>query len=326
MIRRKSILVHHKILSAQCVLWVSCVCPLVCGAQDRSSVRMLADGIELYELEAYEAADVLLSGIDASELRGASLAQWREYTDLARDAATAQQSIRREFEQARRAIADGDFARARELLGAILAHEYTPIELQITARARLAKVSMLERRKAPSAVPARRLAAPAVPSTVQQSTDPVGRAREFIALGEEAIRRGDYPEAQAYFNRALIQVPSSPLEEVVIAVSRAAVEHMPVAKIHEVERVAPPRHRVAMNLQLGVGRLIGVQSFQFVGGPPSGVGAPGFVQLPHVSRTQIKTSVSMPARSLGARSYTQIQDYLVLFKPKIAPDAPAHDP
>lgn len=326
MIRRKSILVDHKVVSAQCVLWVSCVCPLVCVAQDRSPMRMLAEGIELYELEAYEAADVLLSGIDASELRGSSVEQWRKYTDLARDAATAQQSIRRKFEKARRAIADGHLARARELLGAILDHEYTPIELQITARARLAKVSMLERRKTPSVAAGRRQIAPPLPVAAPQSTDPVALAREFIVLGEEAIRQGDYARAQEYFNRALTHVPAAPLEEVVIAVPRAAVEHLPVAKIHEVERVAPPRHRVAMNLQLGVGRLIGVQSFQFVGGPPSGVGAPGFVQLPHISRTQIKTSVSMPARSLGARSYTRIQDYLVLFKPKIARDAPAQDP
>lgn len=289
-------------------------------------MRMLAEGIELYELEAYEAANLLLSGIEGSELRGSSLEQWRKYTDLARDAATAQQSIRREFEQARRATAEGDLARARQLLGAVLDHEYTPIELQITARARLAKVVMLERRKTPSGAPGRPLPAPAVPAAVPQSTDPVTLAREFIALGEEAIRQGDYARAQEYFNRALTQVPAAPLEEVAIAVPRAAVEHMPVAKVHEMEYFAGPRHRVAMNLQLGVGRLIGVQSFQFAGGPPSGVGAPGFVQLPHISRTQIKTSVNVPARSLGARSYTQIQDYLVLFKPKIAPDAPAHNP
>ncbi len=326
MVRRKPILARLRILSAQWVLWVSLVCPLVCVAQDRSAERQLAQGIELFELEAYEAAEVLLSGVDESELRGSSLEQWHKYTDLARDAASAQQSIRQKFGQARRAIHDGDFARARQLLRAVLDHEYAPIELQITARARLAKVSMLERRKTLTAAQGRQLPTPPVPAAAPQSIDPVALARELVALGEEAIRQGDYPGAQAYFNRALIQVPTSPLEEVVVPVSRAAVAHMPVAKVHEVERVVRPRHRAMMNLQLGVGRLIGVQSFQFVGGPSSGVGAPGFVQLPHISRTQINTSVSMPARSLGARSYTYIQDYLVLFKPKISPDTPARNP
>ena len=60
-----------------------------------------------------------------------------------------------------------------------------------------------------------------------------------------------------------------------------------------------------------------LEEFGFSGGPQSGVGAPGFVQMPSISRTQIKTSVSLPAHSSGSRSRTIVQDYLILFKPRL---------
>lgn len=58
--------------------------------------------------------------------------------------------------------------------------------------------------------------------------------------------------------------------------------------------VSPDRRYVTMNLQPGVGRLVAVNSFQFSGGPITGVGAPGFVQLPIIQRQQVKTTVTVP--------------------------------
>ena len=57
---------------------------------------------------------------------------------------------------------------------------------------------------------------------------------------------------------------------------------------------SPDRRYVMMNLQPGVGRLVAVNTFQFSGGPITGVGAPGFVQLPIVQRQQIKTTITVP--------------------------------
>ncbi|MCH8853303.1 MAG: hypothetical protein IID41_11730, partial [Planctomycetes bacterium] len=58
--------------------------------------------------------------------------------------------------------------------------------------------------------------------------------------------------------------------------------------------VSPDRRYVTMNLQPGVGRLVAVNTFQFSGGPISGVGAPGFLQLPIIQRQQVKTTVTVP--------------------------------
>jgi general secretion pathway protein D len=58
--------------------------------------------------------------------------------------------------------------------------------------------------------------------------------------------------------------------------------------------VSPDRRYVTMNLQPGVGRLIAINTFQFSGGPITGVGAPGFVQLPIIQRQQVKTTVTVP--------------------------------
>ena len=108
----------------------------------------------------------------------------------------------------------------------------------------------------------------------------------------------------------------------VLVADRMNVHNMPVTQVEEVHLVAP-RRRVTMNMQFGVGRLIGVQSFQFAGGPRSGVGAPGFVQLPNISRTQIKTTATAPAPSIGGgRTLTFVQDYLVLFMPLLDPPRP----
>ena len=58
--------------------------------------------------------------------------------------------------------------------------------------------------------------------------------------------------------------------------------------------VSPDRRYVTMNVQPGVGRLIAINTFQFSGGPITGVGAPGFVQLPIIQRQQVKTTVTVP--------------------------------
>ncbi|MCH8851939.1 MAG: hypothetical protein IID41_04730 [Planctomycetes bacterium] len=58
--------------------------------------------------------------------------------------------------------------------------------------------------------------------------------------------------------------------------------------------VSPDRRYVTMNIQPGVGRLIAMNTFQFSGGPITGVGAPGFVQLPIIQRQQVKTTVTVP--------------------------------
>ncbi|MCG3138294.1 MAG: hypothetical protein HJJLKODD_02156 [Phycisphaerae bacterium] len=57
---------------------------------------------------------------------------------------------------------------------------------------------------------------------------------------------------------------------------------------------SPDRRYVYMNLQPGTGRVVAVDSFPFTGGPTTGVGASGVVQLPVVQLQQIKTTVTVP--------------------------------
>ncbi len=289
-------------------------------AVDPNPADQLVQAIALYDSQDFAEAKALFSRLDPTALSDAARAQFEEYRNLTEVAMAGVSDARDKYNEARGAVRSRQLARAKELLAEVIANAHTPTDLKISARARLARVALLERRQSlkPASNPQSRPTQ--TPSLFTVNSDPMDRAREFVRLGAGAVRRRDYFKAQQYFNAAVMLVPDAPLEEIVVLVPAGMnVSHMPVSQVEEVHLVAPPR-RVTMNMQFGVGRLIGVQSFQFAGGPQSGVGAPGFVQLPNISRTQIKTTATAAAPSIGrGRSFTFVQDYLVLFMPILDP-------
>ncbi len=292
-------------------------------AGDPTPADRLAQAVALYDSQDYTEAKALLSELDPAGLSDSARAQFEKYRDLTDAALAGLSDARDKYNQARGAVRNHELARAKELLAEVIDNAHAPTDLKISARARLARVALLERKQSRNPAPSPQNTPAQSPSLFAAHTDPMDRAREFVRLGRDAVRRRDYFRAQERFNEAVMLVPDAPLEEIVVAVPRGMnVSHMPVSEVEEVYLVAP-RRRVTMNMQLGVGRLIGVQSFQFVGGPRSGVGAPGFVQLPNISRTQIKTTATASAPSIGGgRTLTFVQDYLVLFMPRLDPPIP----
>ena len=289
-------------------------------AGDPEPAGRLKQAIALYNSQDYAEAKAMLSELDATALSDPAREQFEEYRNLTGAAIAGVSEARDKYNQARGAVRNHELAKAKELLAEVIDNAHVPTDLKISARARLARVALLERRQSRNPAPSPQSIPAQSPSVLTVHADPMDRAREFVRLGSAAVRRRDYFEAQEHFNAAVMLVPDAPLEEIVVLVPAGMnVSHMPVSQIEEVHMVAP-RRRVTMNMQFGVGRLIGVQSFQFAGGPQSGVGAPGFVQLPNISRTQIKTTATAPASSIaGGRTFTFVQDYLVLFMPMLDP-------
>ncbi len=315
--------------SHMAVLMIGCLLTSY-GAEagDPDPADRLEQAIALDDSQDYTDAKALLDELDPTALSDSAREQFEKYVGLTDAAMAGVSEARDKYNQARGAVRNRQLAQAKELLAEVIDNTYTPTDLKISARARLARVALLERRQSrqqsrqpalsPQNTPARS------PSLFTVHTDPLDRAREFVRLGNDAVRRRDYFKAQQHFNEAVMLVPDAPLEEIVVLVPAGMnVSHMPVAQVEEVH-IGVPARRVTMNMQFGVGRLIGVQSFQFAGGPQSGVGAPGFVQLPNISRTQIKTTATAPAPSIGGgRTFTFVQDYLVLFKPRLdSPNPP----
>ena len=310
------------------VLMIGCLLATYSAeAGDPDPAGRLKQAIALYGSQDYAEAKSLLSKLDAAGLSDSARAQFVKYRNLTDAAMAGVSEARDKYNQARGAVRNRQLAQAKKLLAEVIDNAHVPTDLKISARARLARVALLERKQSrqqsrnpapsPQNAPAR------LPSLFTVHTDPMDRAREFVRMGTAAVRRRDYFKAQEHFNAAVMLVPDAPLEEIVVLVPAGMnVNHMPVTQVEEVH-LGVPRRRVTMNMQFGVGRLIGVQSFQFAGGPQSGVGAPGFVQLPNISRTQIKTTATAPAPRIGGgRTLTFVQDYLVLFKPLLDPPRP----
>ncbi|MCH8879578.1 MAG: hypothetical protein IID34_06800 [Planctomycetes bacterium] len=292
-------------------------------AGDPDPAGRLKQAIALYDSQDYAEAKALLSELDPTALSDSAGEQFEKYRNLTDVAMAGASEARDKYNQARGAVRNRQLADAKELLAEVIDNPYVPTDLKISARARLARVALLERRQSRNPAPSPQNTPVRSPSLFTVHTDPLDRAREFVRLGSDAVRRRDYFKAQEHFNEAVMLVPDAPLEEIVVLVPAwMNVSHMPVTQVEEVHLVAP-RRRVTMNMQFGVGRLLGVQSFQFAGGLRSGVGAPGFVQLPNISRTQIKTTATASASSIGGgRTFTFVQDYLVLFKPRLDPPKP----
>ncbi len=287
-------------------------------AGDLVPTDRLKQAVGLYYSQDYAEAKILLSELDPTVLSDSARGQFEKYSSLIDAAMAGVSEARDKYNRARGAVRNHQLAQAKDLLADVIDNAHAPADLKISARARLARVALVERRQSRNPAPSPQNAPAQSPSLLTVRTDPMDRAREFVRLGNEAVHRRDYFKAQEYFNAAVMLVPDAPLEEIVVLVPAGMnVDHMPVSQVEEVHLVAP-RRRVTMNMQLGVGRQLGVQSFQFAGGPQSGVGAPGFVQLPNISRTQIKTTATASAASIGGgRSFTFVQDYLVLFKPRL---------
>lgn len=242
--------------------------PSLLSAATPATFQHLAQAIELYEQEEYTEAHTLLMGIDPDELGTAGRQRLSKYSKLAARAVGRLGAARQAYQRAKAAIRDADFTKAKVLLGEVLENEYAPIELRVSARARLAKVSLLERQASagnvlkhpdPQKQPSTK---PVVPPVVSPNVDPLAQAKKLIKLGSAALAEGRYFEAQKHFSMAAWYVPNAPLEKITVPVPAGLnVDHLPVAGVQERQVIAFSPHWVTMNLQVGVGRLLGVQSF-----------------------------------------------------------------
>jgi len=288
----------------------------------------LDQAVYLFQETDYEAARTLLREIEVGLLNTADRDLHKKYYELSETAVIQLKTARQELAQAMLAVSDEDFDSARSLLGSVLNSEYAPADLKIRARARLAKVRILERKHV-ATVRSSKVGSPSsgasqqAPATGQatQVKDPVSWARDFVEKGMEAIDRGEYQLAQYYFNMAIQLVPDAPRQEMCVeATPGANLSLIPVTKVQHRNVLARSNRRVTMNLQGGIGRLANMQTFPFTTGPMSGVGASGFVQLPNMHRSQIKTTASVGVNSVslgGGRSFTIVKDYITLVKPQI---------
>lgn len=305
-------------------------------------------------------AQRLLSGVKLASLTPAQRRTFDELSAATRRAAEQHRQAYQNYKLAESLLRSGDRAGARALYAKIASSPASGAECAALARARLARMEQPDGQTAGGAWRVDGLAGPGAPginsatpaglnpstSTAELGQDPAadaerpiaaviralppaesdplpprGRAKKLIADGMTALRQGDYQLAQDYFSVAFWYVPDAPAEQLFIEPQDPGVlQHLPVSAVHHVETVAAPRRHVTMNLEFGVGRVVGVNTFQFTGSPTSGTGASGFVQLPIISRTQLKTTATAPAGPIvpsGGRSYTMVRDYLVLIRPRL---------
>lgn len=307
-------------MAAACIMMYSA---LSIG-QEPAASNILAQAAKLYDLQEFSELQILLNGINEDDLEADDRIRLLDYRERNKQAIAGSQAAVLGFNLAVVKMIKENYAQAKEALQGVLNNPYSPVELRISARARLARIRLIERKQAKThrnqARPSASLAQPdpasaggAAPKT---SNDPVLKAKELVERGMNAIDRGDYDQAQQFFNLAILQVPDAPREMIRVEPYGAVeLRNYPVNVVEQVEIVEPPRVRI--NANIGIGRLIAVNSFQFSGGPRGGVGAPGFVQLPIVQRTQIKTTASVPAGLITGRRRTFVRDYLILTRPKL---------
>ncbi len=231
--------------------------------------------------------------------------------------------VRRQLAQARLATEAGNLDEARAVLESVLSASGTSAELRILARARLARVAMLQRTQVQPRRPAAATALPDPPAAVPEvassdSRSVVQQAQARVVEGWAAISAGDYHDAQALFNMAIALVPAAPRRTVRIK-PYSGFDTRGIAVSGTLHRTvsASPDGWMTANVQLGLGRLVGMRSFQFSGGPRTGVGGSGWVQLPNVQRTQINTTVTVPAYALGRTHDVMVEQLLVFTLPEL---------
>jgi hypothetical protein len=266
-----------------------CFFMLMCGqssgrADDQLDTLQIA--VELYGDGEFEDAAALLGNVSRDELSESGRVLFDQYQPLIRHAAAGVTAARRDLGDAHRALGLLEFDGARAKIAAVVTSEFAPPDLKQDARALLATVQFRQRQ--------RDLAAD-VADPGEDRAERYHQARIRLAQASESMTEKDWQMAQDHYSLASWYWPDAPLETVYVDPRDGAVfTQLPAARLHTVEVLVPVRN-VTMNLQLGVGRLVAINSFQFSGAPVSGVGASGFVQLPVVQRIQLKTTVTAPA-------------------------------
>lgn len=291
-------------------------------AQDSPPASALDRAVESYSFEQYDEALALLKSIDAGALSAGEKEQLEEYLTLAETGLRRQNTAVSDFNRARQALRDGKLEEARQLNEAVLDNVFAPVDLHISATARLAKIKLLERKKVKHPLVKKNVSQPVKPVKPGQAAPPnvppadrIAAAKDRIRQGWAALRNREYQQAQDHFSVARWYVPDAPLEKVYVDTHTGLAYHRPPRndERHRVRVITGPSYHVTMNLQLGISRLIASETFQFTGG----VGVDGFVQLPNISRTQFKSTVTVPASPVGGRKIVILQDYYILIKPKL---------
>lgn len=316
-----------------CLNLVLCLFQPASG-QDSSqtSSEPLRNALREYDAGEYEHAQALLQQIDFEASAEADQLLIREYSDLCSHAVSQQRRADAHLDAAQEALDKSDWDVARAHLQAILANKFAGPALKITARARLQLIHLRHKQAtqtsqtSPVGVTAGTdavvLNSPQNAQWVEQTViDPFSMAEELVDEGMAAIGDRNYFAAQRYFSLAQSYVPAAPVEQIYVDTRYGVLVDMPPLAGSIPVQIPVQRPSVSMNLDMGTGRLVGSNSFQFSASPAVGVGSSGFVQLPSIKRTRIKTSRTMPVADMysGPHHIIFLSDYLVLVRPKLFP-------
>lgn len=268
--------------------------------------------VDLFEMQYYEDAHTILSRVQRRALPPEGQRLMQQFGTRIEQASGAKRRAERQLNEATLAFDAQRTAEGGAALLSVIRDPLTPDELRGQARQKLADLAPATRELAMQAA-ARPDRAPAI--------NHVRTARDMVDQGWQALAEGNFEQAQDLFNKAWWHVPNAPSVAMYANPREGFVlDQMPMGGVRHIRLWAKPKRYVTTNLQLGVGRLLGMNTFQFSDAPVSGVGASGFVQLPNISRIQLKTTVTAPVYDMPAgagNSYTSSQEYLVLVRPAI---------
>ncbi|MHC5110005.1 MAG: hypothetical protein ACYTHJ_09015 [Planctomycetota bacterium] len=206
--------------------------PLFAGDNEDALARAIA----LFDQGEYLAAQETLVGVDRGSLSAKDQGKRDEYLNRIQVAITMEDKALRDVEDAETAIEDGDKARGRELLNAVLANPYAPESLQRVARNRLRdlgsgntatmsptsqKSPATEKSSAAQRSPAtmnntasarvvNQDEPPAAAAMTQNGADATARASKLTEEGDGHVAAGRYDQAEQAYNAALNEVPGYP--------------------------------------------------------------------------------------------------------------------
>ncbi len=299
----------------RCVVLCSVPCILI-GQSARAgdatdALHSMELAIDLYDMGYYEEAGTILERINRDQLDPLGDALWRDHAPRIRKAAGKLAAADRSLDDARMAITGGDYTTARRQLANVMLSVEAPLGTKERAHGHFESIGR---------APARHM----IDTREPRTTLPINHhriARSLVNEGLNTLGSGQIHQAQSYFHMAAWHAPQAPRRALVVdpaagvafeAKPGSDLEHLAIGEIHNVQ-VATAVRPVTMNLQLGVGRLLGVNTFRF--SDPGGAGsAGGWVQLPNVSRIQVKTTVTAPAQEISLNTGRPIT-YLVLVRP-----------
>lgn len=290
--------------------------PIAGSADEQEIPEALELAVELYEAGSYEDARQILNQVDHESLGAGGVNLFRKYHPLIAGAAGRIDQAYANLDQADSAVLDHEFAKAGRLLAAVLTNDFAPLELKTKAHRQIVKVATRSSGRA-------RDTRTRAQAETKPALDHTAIAKSLVNQGMEELGQGAFLDAETYFTMAGWHVPAAPHRAIIFDPGTATVielapgnelEWLPLGDVHRLQVVSRTQQNVTLNLQLSVGRLVGMNTFQFTNSPNTG---PGFVQLPIVQSVQIKTTVTAPAEVIPLTPNTRgkVQEYFVLIRP-----------